>query len=246
MNGQTSVSTTASGWNKGAEETPKAQVLRSLGKLVRGLSALFWSLPFMLIIFVQTARTDWLQNFRAWAMLPAIAISALLWWSLMQLRQFQPQERIWRQAVDRAEVFSIINLGLSPFLYWFHEMPMVPLYIACVSVLCLSSLLLIIQLNRVLQRLAAMLPDETLRAETKLFAGFNTLLLVALLGVVAIYFGLEQMYSLPAWVDKALDFVAEQGPWIILFVILIPMALTMALIWKTKELIFASVFNAER
>src|SRR4051812_45970370 len=98
MNGETVVSTTTSGWNKGAEATPKAQVLRSLGKLVRGLSALFWSLPFMLIIYVQTARTEWLQGFRAWAMLPAIAVSALLWWSLMQLRQFQPQERIWRQA----------------------------------------------------------------------------------------------------------------------------------------------------
>jgi hypothetical protein len=199
----------------------------------------------MLIIYVQTARTEWLQSFHAWAMLPAVVVSAVLWLSLMQVRQFQAQERIWRQAVDRAEVFAIVNLGLSPFLYWYHDMPLVPLYIACVSVLCLSSLLLIMQLNRVLQRLAAMLPDETLRAETKLFAGINTWLLLALLAAVALFFGLEQMYSLPAWVDKTLDFLAEQGPWIILFVILIPLAMTMALIWKTKELIFASVFDAE-
>ena len=199
----------------------------------------------MLIIYVQTARTEWLQSLHAWAMIPAVMVSAMLWWSLMQLRQFQSQERIWLQAIDRAEVFAIVNVGLSPFLYWYHDMPLVPLYIACVSVLCLSSLLLIMQLNRVLQRLAAMLPDETLRAETKLFAGINTSLLLALLAAIALFFGLEQMYSLPAWVDKTLDFLAEQGPWIILFVILIPLAMTMALIWKTKELIFASVFNAE-
>src|SRR5262249_42379076 len=157
--------------NKGDEVTPKAQVLRSLGRLVRGLSALFWSLPVMLIIYVQTAQTNWLQSFGALAMLPAIGVSALLWWSLIQLRQFQPQERIWRQAVDRAEVFSILNLGLAPFLYWWHEMPFVQLYIACVAILGLSSLMLMMQLNRVLQRLAAMLPDETLRSETKLFTG---------------------------------------------------------------------------
>lgn len=245
MNGETAVSTTASGWNKGAEVTAKAQVLRSLGKLVRGLSALFWSLPAMLIIYVQTARTEWLQGFRAWGMLPAILVSAVLWWSLMQLRQFQSQERIWHHSVDRAEVFAIVNLGLSPFLYWYHQMPFVPLYIACVSVLCLSSVLLIMQLNRVLQRLAAMLPDETLRAETRFFSGLNTSILLGLLVTVALFFGLEQMYSLPAWVDKGLDFFAEQGAWMILFVILIPLAMTMALVWKTKELIFASVFNAE-
>jgi hypothetical protein len=245
MNGEPAVSTTASGRNKGAEVTPKAQVLRSLGKLVRGLSALFWSLPGMLIIYVQTGRAEWVQGFRGWAMLPAVIVSVVLWWSLTQLRQFQGQERVWRQAVDRAEVFAIVNLGLSPFLYWFHQMPFVPLYIACVSVLCLSSVLLIIQLNRVLQRLAAMLPDETLRSETRLFAGMNTFLLVSLLVAVALFFGLEQMYSLPAWVDKVLDFLNEQGPWIILFVVLIPLAMTMALIWKTKELIFASVFNAD-
>ena len=226
--------------------SPKAQVLRSLGKLVRGLSTLFWTLPLMLIVYVETAKTDWLQTFGTGAMVPAIVVSAVLWWSLTQLRQFQTQERIWRQAIDRAELFAILNVGLSPFLYWFHALPNVQMYQMCVALLALSSVVLIVQLNRVLQRLAAMLPDETLRAETKLFAGINTWLLAALLLGVAAYFGLDQMYSLPAWVDRVLNFLTEHGPWIILFVVLIPLAMTMALIWKTKELIFASVFNGER
>jgi hypothetical protein len=109
--------------------------------------------------------------------------------------------------------------------------------------LALSSVLLIVQLNHVLQRLAAMLPDETLRAETQLFAGINTWLVAVLLLAVALYFGLDKMYSLPAWVDRVLEFLTEHGPWMILFVVLIPLAMTMALIWKTKELIFASVFD---
>jgi hypothetical protein len=233
-------------WKKETEISPKAQVLRSLGKLVRGLSTLFWSMPVMLVVFVQTAKTDWLQSFHAWAFIPAVVVSMTIWWSLRQLRHFQPQERIWRQAVDRAELFAIINIGFAPFLYWWHEMPSVPLYFACVCLLALSSVLLIIQLNRVLERLAAMLPDETLRAETKLFARFNHWLLLALLAAVAIYLGMQQIYTLPGWVDSTLDFLAEHGPWIILFVVLVPLAMTMALIWKTKELIFASVFNAER
>jgi hypothetical protein len=232
-------------WKKGAEVSPKAQVLRSLGKLLRGLSTLFWTLPLMLIVYVETAKTDWLQTFGSWAMIPAAVISAVLWWSLAQLRQFQTQERIWTQAIDRAEIFAILNLGLSPFLYWWHQMPLVTLYQSCAALLALSSILLILQLNRVLERLAAMLPDETLRAETKLFTRFNTVLLALSLATVALFFGLEQMYTLPEWVDRALDFLAEHGPWMMLFVILVPLAMTMALIWKTKELIFTSVFNAE-
>jgi len=233
-------------WKKETEISPKAQVLRSLGKLVRGLSTLFWSMPLMLVAYVQTAKTDWLESFHAFAFVPAVIVSIAIWWSLTQLRYFQPQERIWRQAVDRAEIFAIINIGLSPFLYWWREMPFVPLYFACVSLLALSCVLLIIQLNRVLERLAAMLPDETLRGETKLFARFNHWLLLGLLAAVAIYFGLQQIYTLPGWMDSALDFLTEHGTWIVLFVILIPLAMTMALVWKTKELIFASVFNAER
>lgn len=232
-------------WKKGDEVSPKAQVLRSLGKLVRGLSTLFWSLPLMLIVYIETAKTDWLLNFGTAGMVPAIAVSLVLWWSLTQLRHFQTQERIWLQAVDRAELFAMTNVGLSPFLFWFHRVPNEPTYQWSVAILALSSVLLLVQLNRVLQRLAAMLPDETLRAETKMFAGFNTWLVAALLLTVAIYYGLDRMYSLPSWVDRALDFLNEHGPWMILFVVLIPLAMTMALIWKTKELIFTSVFNGE-
>jgi hypothetical protein len=233
-------------WKKGAADpSSKAAVLRSLGKLARGLSTLFWSLPLVLVVYVQSARTDWLQSFHGWAILPAVAASAMLWRSLAQLRQFQNQERIWRQSVDSAEIFSLINIGLSPFLFWWHNLPFVPLYVACVAMLALSSVLLLMQLNRLLDRLAAMLPDETLRTETKFFASFNTSLLLALLAAVALYFGLEQMYSLPRWVDVALDFLTDHGPWIVLFVVLIPLAMTMALVWKIKELIFSNVFNAE-
>ena len=39
---------------------PNPQLLRSLGKLARGLSALFWGLPATLLISAETARAEWL------------------------------------------------------------------------------------------------------------------------------------------------------------------------------------------
>src|SRR5688572_4878994 len=80
----------------------KTELMRSLARLVRGLSALFWGLPIMLIVYVQTARTDWL-NMLGWvAMLPSLMVTGLLFYGLAQMHSFQKQERIWIRALDRA------------------------------------------------------------------------------------------------------------------------------------------------
>src|SRR5437764_1404541 len=44
-----------------SETAPKTELMRSLGRLVRGLSALFWGLPIALVACVQSATTDCLH-----------------------------------------------------------------------------------------------------------------------------------------------------------------------------------------
>lgn len=39
---------------------PNPELLRSLGQLSRGLSAVFWGLPLALVVCVQTAKGDWI------------------------------------------------------------------------------------------------------------------------------------------------------------------------------------------
>ena len=43
------------------DPVPNAELLRSLGRLVRGLSALFWGLPIALIVCFYTAKADGLR-----------------------------------------------------------------------------------------------------------------------------------------------------------------------------------------
>ena len=74
-------------------------MLRSLGWLARGLSALFWGLPVALIICAETARASWLKPL---GMLPALFATGLLLYGLWQMGHFQQQERPWRSALDRA------------------------------------------------------------------------------------------------------------------------------------------------
>src|SRR5580658_6935994 len=162
------------------KSAPDPQLLRSLGKLARGLSALFWGLPATLLISAETARADWLKPL---GLLPLLAINALLLYGLWQMGDFQKQERPWRLALDRALLLALVNLGLCPFIYWQNRMPGEKLFNYAVVLLELSAVVFLFNLNLVLKRLAAMLPDETLRQETRQFTALNCWLLVTLLFV---------------------------------------------------------------
>lgn len=227
----------------------KADLLRALGRLVRGLSTVFWGLGVTALVYfemarAQTTETVSLDTFARLAFLPAILLSAMFWFGLHQMHDFQPQERIWRRALDRAQALAVTDAGLSPFLFWWHRFPAVPLFQAGVGLLFLSSLFLLVQMNCVLRRLCAMLPDETLRAETKLFTTFNISFVLTLLVTLGLYFFLSKLPNLPLFVWDALQMVGPGGMWIALFLVLLPLAMTMALVWKIREVIFTGLLTA--
>src|SRR5204863_8819769 len=159
------------------DPVPNTALLRSLGRLVRGLSALFWGLPLTLITCFYTAKMEGLK----WFGVPAVVSTSLLVFGLWEMGAFQPQERVWRSALDRARILALINFGLSPFLYWYNRVPANLFFVAMVLAMMLAGLLLLGSLNLVLQRLGAMLPDEALRQETKQFTSLNLNLLGATL-----------------------------------------------------------------
>jgi hypothetical protein len=223
-----------------SETAPKAELMRSLRRLVRGLSILFWGLPLTLLICVRTTLSEWV---RPLGVVPPVLTNLLLLYALFQLGHFQRQERIWIHALDRAKLLGVVNVGLSPFVFWWNQLPQVSFYFMAVGVLMLSGLLFLFNLNFVLQRLAAMLPDETLRIETRFFTSFNLYVLVAVLGVIALYISLQQADWLPRAVVHAFEVVESSRSWLLVFSILLPLAMTMTLIWKIKEVVMASVFE---
>jgi len=175
------------------DSTPNPPLLRSLGKLARGLSALFWGLPTALLVCVETARADWLKSL---GFLPALAMNGLIFYGLWQMRDFQKQERPWRVALDRAMLLALVNLGLCPFIYWHNKMPDQPYFAYAISTIELAAVVFLFNLNLVLQRLGAMLPDETLRQETRQFTALNRWLLVLLLFFTIGFIVLQQLPQL--------------------------------------------------
>ena len=224
--------------------TPNAELLRSLGRLVRGLSALFWGLPAALLVCAETAQ---MEVHNALGMVPALAANALLLFGLRQMGSFQKQERPWRNALDRAKLLGLVNLGFCPFLFWFSRIPEQPFFRAAVFLLVLSAILFLFNLNVVLKQLGAMLPDETLRQETRQFTALNRWLLVGWLVFMAAAIAIPQLMDLQALIHPALLswFRHIEIP-VLLLLGLAPLAITMALIWKTKETILDSVFGARQ
>lgn len=222
---------------------PNPELMPSLRRLLRGLSALFWGLPLALIVCVQSAVSDWL---RPLGMFPPILITGLLYYGLTELSHFQKQERVWIDALDRTKLFALINLGLSPFIYWWNQFPYESFYHQVIWLLGVSGLLFLVSLNYLLQRLTAMLPDEMLRAETKVFTNMNLGLIVGLMLAAITYQTLVSITSLPDIIVYILDILYNTRRAWLLLVALLPLAMTMTLLWKTKDVVLNSIFGSSR
>ena len=245
---------------------PTTDFLASLGRLARGLSALFWGLPVSLAVCVLTARGERLYVL---GILPPLAVMGLLLYGVSLLGRFQPQERVWMTAIERMRVLAIINVGLAPFAYWWtraqgilpasiaaeqtivdlslqvSQIPRVMFFDIMAELLCLSWLSFLYLMNPLLRRLVAMVPDETLRQDARVFTRFNESLLTALIVLATAYFVLKPMQRLPRLVVDLLLAFEGGGVMVGLFILLIPVTLTMSLLWKTKEVILAGVFGGK-
>lgn len=227
-------------------EPPNAELLRALGRLVRGLSALFWGLPLALLVCFYTARTEDLRNF---GIAPAVVSTGLLVFGVWHLGDFQKQERIWRTALDRTLLLGLALFFLSPFPHWWYMFPSNTFFLVMVIVMALAALCFLGSLNVVLQRLGAMLPDETLRLETRQFTSWNLNLLVAVSLLTIAHVVLTRIRDLPLWLAKLPLLSDSEGQgfqWLLILLGLLPLAMTMALLWKTKQVILDSVFGAQR
>jgi hypothetical protein len=165
---------------------------------------------------------------------------------LLQLDAFQKQERPWRSALDRGKIFALINFGLSPFVFWWNQQPELLFFNISIGVLALSAWFFLLSLNTVLVRLGAMLPDETLRHETRQFTSLNRVLLLALLLVLILREVVARIPHLPDQLGPVLVLWERGSSLLLLLLGLLPLAMTMALLWKTKEVILDSVFGVKK
>ena len=86
---------------------------------------------------------------------------------------------------------------------------------------------------------------EALRLETKQFTTLNLNLLFAALLAALIYWGLGRVQTVPRWLGVMAAIMERGRFWFLVVLVLPPLAMTMALLWKTKEVILDSIFSAK-
>jgi len=79
-----------------------------------------------------------------------------------------------------------------------------------VHLLIVTGMLFLLFLNPMLLRLALMLPDETLRVETRLFTKLNQFLLTTTVVILSVYFVLAECY--PLGLQQVLDLLFRLNP----------------------------------
>lgn len=218
----------------------KTELLVSLRHLLRGLTALFWGLPFALLVCIPSEITRWLKPMNV---VPSLLATGVLLFGVVEMARFRPQERLWQLALDRAKIFATVNLGLSPFIFYLTRLPGELYYRQMMWVMGGASLLYLFNVNRSLKYLALMLPDQTLREDTALFTSMNHGLMITLLALVGAYFGLRQLDDLPLSVIRFLVLLEQQSRWLLIFLVLLPVAMTMSLLWKIKEIVLTGIFG---
>ncbi len=219
------------------------ELLHSLRRLVRGLSALFWGVPLALLTCVQSVLTDWLVPLGA---IPPLIATGLLLLGTTEIGWFRPGERVWQTILERVKMLALINVGLSPFIYFWSRFPNEIYYQQMVWGIGVIGVLFLYNLNRALKCLANMLPDQTLREDTDLFTGMNLGLIAMLVLLTAAYFGLDHINTLPQIVIQFLEVIEQHHRWMLIFLILLPVSMTMSLLWKIKELVLAGLFGGYR
>lgn len=217
-------------------------LLPSLRHLVRGLTATFWGLPSTLLVCVLMSVAEFP---RALGCAPPMITTGLLLFGVCEMARFQPQEREWQHALERAQLLALANLGLSPFVYFWSRQPSEAYYFQTVIALALTGVLFLYLLNLVLQRLAAMLPDETLRSDTLFFTRLNLTLMATGLVLIGGYYLLAELNTLPQAIIEALDLAqaARIRFALVVVLVLLPVSMTMSLVWKTRDVVLGSVFG---
>jgi hypothetical protein len=221
-------------------DAAKAELRESLRRLVKGLSGLFWGLPLATLVCAQTSLNMILRPF---GVLPAAAATGLLLFGVIQLEGYQPCRSGWTAALNQAKMFGLLCVGLSPFVFLWGRLPWVDFYNNMMGLLGLSGLMFLFSLNRSLRCLTELLPDDGLREETHLFTAINLGLIVGVMFLTMLFWTLQFFFNLPRLVVLRIDLLAEGRRFLMLFFVLLPLAMTMTLLWKIKEAALMGVFE---
>jgi hypothetical protein len=234
-----------------------------LRPLLRGLNALLVGLPLAVLVCVPGAVGDWIRLFiivvldgsvlpGMWllALLPTLGSIGLLVYAVWQLGQFRPEVGEWQADLHHSRLFVLVCLGLAPFLQWAGAETGVPpggafVFRLNVLLFILAAFVFLLHLNLLLRTLAMLLPNEVLRADTRIFAKLNPLLLLLVLGLMTVYLVVSALEPEGERLRRVLEAINVQSGRLLILLVLPSVATTLSMIWKSRQTALRILFEPE-
>lgn len=212
----------------------RAAVDADFAAVLRSLSAIFWGLPVTLLAFAR----HFLSFFpSAYDLVLPSAGTLLLFFGVLRLSRFHPQERPWQQPLVVTQVLALLLLGLSPFLFLWSRVPSEALFSRAVALALVVALVFLIALSNTLARLAALLPDAPTQADARLFHAITAYVSTTLAAVSGVLYWRLSPASLSEFLALPQQPIAHGLQAFMLVLTLIPVAISMAVSWKLKEVV---------
>lgn len=234
-----------------------------LRPLLRGLNALLVGLPMALLVCVPGAVGDWIRLFvivllegnalpGMWvlALFPSLFAIGLLFIAILQLGKFRADVKKWQSDLYHSRLFVLVCLGLSPFLQWAEvesgiSSEGILIFRLNMILFTLAAFVFLLHLNLLLRRLATLLPNEILRADTRIFAKFNPILLLLVLSVVGIYLLASMLDPANQRFKQIMEAINDQSGRLLILLVLPSVATTLSMVWKSRQTALRMIFEPE-
>lgn len=207
--------------------------------LAQGLSCWLWGIPAAMLLSIRELPFEWGIPFQV----PLFVVPYLLvlTGAVKMARVRSPGDR-WRSEAQRALILCIVAAYLTPFLFWWRRWPQSVYLMANVWLLVACGVALLAQVNRVVRTLGACLGDPALAAEAELFRAVVWIVL-GLPTLAAIAFVITASVRTQQPVTTQFETALLATPSWGLALLLVPLSITLALVWRAKDLTLAHLKN---
>lgn len=213
---------------------------RDLVALAQGLSCWLWGIPAAVLLSIREMPFEWGMPFQV----PLFAVPYLLVLvGAFKMARIRSCGDRWRSEARRALGLCLFALYLAPFLFWWRRWPQSVYLMGNVWVLIACGIALLAQVNRLVRSLGAALGDPALAAEAELFRAVVWIVLglptlAAFVYVIAASFRTGEHVTLRF--EAALLATPSWG----LALLLVPLSITLALVWRAKDLALSHLKNS--
>ncbi len=208
--------------------------------LASGFSRLLWSVPAGLFLFTGAIEFRWPHFIQ----LPSYILAAgLYFWGIVILLKVKAPSPAWKRSLRTAAVLGLLLFYFAPFIYWWERQPDIDHLAVNVFAMAFTLTWILWTLNDLAERVSLQLQDIVLLIEARLCRWSVLLFMTAPLLAFFVYavFGATR-FGIPLG-----HFLADARylPYahLVLALFILPLTLTLAITWKTKQRALAQVIT---